>query len=193
MGDTKTIYDEVCRRHDGIAEFRAKLLTLLPIASGAGIFLLVAKDSIAATALPQLLPIGIFGVLVTLGLFVYELRGIQECNALIAAAKKLEEDLLSSGLLRFGAFNCKPTPVLRGTVGATGAALTIYPTVVGAWVYVAGVGAVETLHRNTNVIITALAAGGCALILGVVVDRKQRKLLSNSLATTESKESKAAE
>ena len=37
----KIAYEEICKAHDGIAEFRAKLLTLLPIASGAGIFLLL--------------------------------------------------------------------------------------------------------------------------------------------------------
>ena len=92
--DIKTIYDEVCRRHDGIAEFRGKLLTLLPLASGGGIFLLLSKDAVAPALVPHLLPIGVFGVLVTLGLFIYELRGIQECNALITAARKLEESLL---------------------------------------------------------------------------------------------------
>jgi hypothetical protein len=45
--DVKNVYDDVCRRHDGIADFRAKLLTLLPIASGAWIFLLIGKDALA--------------------------------------------------------------------------------------------------------------------------------------------------
>jgi hypothetical protein len=39
--EIKTAYEEICRAHDGISEFRAKLLALLPIASGAGIFLLL--------------------------------------------------------------------------------------------------------------------------------------------------------
>ena len=177
--DIKTIYDEVCRRHDGIADFRAKLLTLLPIASGAGIFLLVAKDAITPTALPHLLPIGAFGVLVTLGLFMYELRGIQECNALISAAKKLETRLLPE-LWHFGAFNFKPQALLHGTVGATGAALVIYPAVVGAWVYVAGVGAVGTLGPKPQVTIAAVVGVCGALLVGLVVDQRQRRLLDDS-------------
>ena len=40
----KTVYEQICNAHNGIAEFRGKLLTLLPIASGAGIFLLLSKD-----------------------------------------------------------------------------------------------------------------------------------------------------
>jgi len=37
----KALYEQVCNAHNGIADFRGKLLTLLPIASGAGIFLLL--------------------------------------------------------------------------------------------------------------------------------------------------------
>jgi hypothetical protein len=182
LGHLKTIYDEVCRRHDGIADFRAKLLTLLPIASGAGIFLLVAKEPIAATALPHLLPIGGFGILVTIGLFLYELRGIQECKALISAAKRLETQLLPK-LWHFGAFNFKPDALLHDTVGATGAALVIYPAVVAAWVYVAGVGAAETLvPPKPKVVITAVAAGFIALLLGLLVRWRQRRLLEASEA-----------
>jgi hypothetical protein len=178
----KTIYDEVCRRHDGIADFRAKLLTLLPIASGAGLFLLVAKDATAPEVLPHLLPIGVFGVLVTLGLFFYELRGIQECNALIRAARKLEEKLLPD-LWRFGAFNFKQQALLYGTVGATGAALVIYPAVVGAWVYVAAVGAVGTLDPQPRVSFAAVAGACSALLLGLVVDQRQGQLLKDSEAS----------
>ena len=38
--DIETIYDEVCRRHDGIADFRAKLLTLLRLRRKRGFFYL---------------------------------------------------------------------------------------------------------------------------------------------------------
>ncbi len=34
-------YEEVCRSYQAIADFRAKLIGLLPLASGAGIFLLL--------------------------------------------------------------------------------------------------------------------------------------------------------
>lgn len=36
-------YEEVCRSHAAIVDFRGKLLALLPIASGAGIFLLLEQ------------------------------------------------------------------------------------------------------------------------------------------------------
>jgi hypothetical protein len=37
-------YQEVCRSHAGITDFRAKLLALLPLASGAGVGLLLAQS-----------------------------------------------------------------------------------------------------------------------------------------------------
>jgi hypothetical protein len=64
-------YTEVCRSHDAITDFRAKLLALLPLASGAGIGLLVARGSshISRTDAGLLLALGLFGAIVTAGLF----------------------------------------------------------------------------------------------------------------------------
>jgi hypothetical protein len=171
--DITAAYEEVCRRHDGIAEFRAKLLTLLPIASGAGIFLLIGKDFGTNETIPQLLPIGAFGILVTLGLFVYELRGIQECTALIHAGKTLETKLLPKAVVGGGAFTAKPRALFCGTVGATGAALLIYPAVVAAWVYVAGVGIAGSLDLKPDVMAAAVAGGCVTLALGLAVKFRQ--------------------
>jgi hypothetical protein len=82
------MYDKLATQHDRIDDFRAKLLALLPIATGIGIFALV-KDA------PQhdsgvLLAIGIFGAISTIGLFVHELRGITECYILIELGAALE-------------------------------------------------------------------------------------------------------
>jgi hypothetical protein len=61
--------------------FRGKLLGLLPLASAGGIFLLIGDKAPTGCELSYLLPTGVFGALVALGLFCYELRGIQECQA----------------------------------------------------------------------------------------------------------------
>jgi hypothetical protein len=79
-------YGEICKSHAGITDFRAKLLSLLPIASGAGL-ILVGKNMDR----PLLTPIGLYGVAVTLGLFWYELRGIQTCKGLREQATQLED------------------------------------------------------------------------------------------------------
>ncbi len=92
---TKTLaaYSEVCRSYHAVDDFRAKLLALLPIVSGTGgILLLANKDMVAR----HLGPIGLFGVLVTLGLFCYELRGLQRCGKLLDVGLRLEERNCSS-------------------------------------------------------------------------------------------------
>lgn len=83
-GDRETLhlaYTEVCKTHQGIADFRAKLLALLPLASGAGIFVILGSGTPKPGA-ADLAAIGLFGFAVTFGLFMYELRGIQHCHAL---------------------------------------------------------------------------------------------------------------
>jgi hypothetical protein len=45
-------YSEICKRYGAIKEFRAKLLALLPLASGAGVFLLLKAGSSPLEAKP---------------------------------------------------------------------------------------------------------------------------------------------
>lgn len=85
----KTAYEQICKATGEISEFRAKLLALLPIASGAGILLLPnikSENQLAAYCVPA----GIFGVLVTFGLFLHELRGLHICYVLGAYGAKIE-------------------------------------------------------------------------------------------------------
>ena len=58
-------YKEVCATYHRIDDFRAKLLGFLPVASGAGIFLLLKQDTVPT----HLTPAGYFGAVATLGLF----------------------------------------------------------------------------------------------------------------------------
>ena len=105
---TKAAYEELCRSHDRIADFRAKLLALLPIASGTGIFLLLNLNGVEAEQY-LLLNIGIFGCLITFGLFLYELRGIQRCKGLSHCGKELEKKLLGENS-HVGTFSGEPNP-----------------------------------------------------------------------------------
>jgi hypothetical protein len=135
--DFKVIYEKICQAHDAITDFRAKLLAALPIVSGAGIFLLIGDKAPNPKLVPYLLPIGIFGAVVAFGLFCYELRGIQECHVLIACGKSFEQEL-GGKLKQAGRFISKPNPFRF--FDAPGAALIIYPAVIGAWFYVATIG-----------------------------------------------------
>src|SRR5437879_3219394 len=80
----RTVYQELCTSYRAIDDFRAKLLGFMPLATGTGIFLL--KDA----PKEYLLPIGVFGFFVTLGLLAYEVYGINKCDALIRAGKRIE-------------------------------------------------------------------------------------------------------
>ena len=157
MSDNRVqvLYEQVCSQHDGIADFRAKLLALLPIASGAGIFLIFEKGGIPSDFSPHLVAIGLFGIAVTTGLFCYELRGIQYCDALIEAGKELEQKLSYEFK---GAFQSKPRA--KWGVGVTMAALIIYPAVAGAWVYIVSLGAPSVrTHLVTCWLISTAVAG----------------------------------
>ena len=126
-------YREVCHSYHAVDDFRANLLALLPIASGTGGILLLANKDTFATYLG---PIGLFGLIVTIGLLFYELRGLNQCGKLIEEGKQLEKDLY----LEHGLFLVKPEEKVFGFIGATAAGLTVYLSVILGWVYVAFVG-----------------------------------------------------
>jgi hypothetical protein len=88
-------YEEICRSYRAIDDFRAKLLALLPIASGTGGVLLLANKN---TTEKYLTPLGIFGVSVTIGLAIYEFNQGTRCRILIRIAARLEEELHLSRL-----------------------------------------------------------------------------------------------
>jgi len=128
--EIRLAYQEVCNSFHAIADFRAKLLGLLPLVSGVGIFILLNQGFTSSTA-RYLLPIGIFGFIVTLGLSFYELRGIQKCNSLVKGGQNIEALF---GI--YGQFRLLPSPI-NGFIRNTLAARIIYPAVLAAWVFVA--------------------------------------------------------
>ena len=101
----KQLYEEVCKSYHAVDNFRAKLLGFLPLTSG-GIFILLRTDIVSLNK-EYILPIGVFGFLVTLGLFIYELQGVQRCSALIAVGKCLEQP--SNNVI--GQFTGRPTDI----------------------------------------------------------------------------------
>jgi len=133
--DVIIVYQEVCKAYHSIDDFRSKLLGLLPLVSGTGIFFLL-KDAFTnptkVTLSPSsLVPIGIFGFIVTLGLFFYELHGIRRCIRLIELGKRIE------GLMGIGGqFWHRPLD-FANLIGPKLASLVIYSAVLGSWTYVA--------------------------------------------------------
>jgi hypothetical protein len=137
----RAIYQEICASHNGIADFRAKLLALLPIASGVGIFLLIDKSTGGRPDfnVKFLVPVGLFGFVVTFGLFMYELRGIQDCVLLRARAGAIEKTL---GVAVAGSqFRRRPEAQFGGLADEIGAGWIVYMAVMAGWVFVAAAGA----------------------------------------------------
>ena len=128
----RTVYSELCSSYRAIDDFRTKLLGFLPLATGTGLFFLVTDNAKLDVARPYLGPIGVFGFVITLGLFFYEFYGIKKCGALISAGKVLERELHIGD----GQFIKRPHGVL-GFINEPFAAGVIYPAVLGAWTFVA--------------------------------------------------------
>lgn len=154
-------YQEICTSYNAINDWRAKLLGLLPLASGAGIFFLlnssftnVAAQTKNAPLTQYLLPIGIVGALVTFGLFVYDIRAIQVRRSLIEAGKKIECSLEIEGQ-----FSMRPHSFGRLTNDLQGSTL-IYFAIIGGWLFFG------LIFRSPQ---GAWLVAGIVFVLGVLV------------------------
>ena len=83
-------------------------------------------------------PTGLLGFVVTLGLFLYELRGMQRCARLEVQAGTLEDCLGLS--VDEGPFIGQPKRSLGGMLGPPAAGLIIYLATAFTWPYIAGFG-----------------------------------------------------
>ena len=132
-------YQRACTNHEAISEFRVKLLALLPLATGTvSLLLLRQQDTEHPEILQSLGPIGLLGLAVTVGLFAYELRGMQRCYRLEIQAGTLEKHLGLS--TEEGPFRGQPPRSLRGMLGPPTAGLIIYIATAFIWLYIAGYG-----------------------------------------------------
>jgi hypothetical protein len=146
-------YQELCKSYQAIVDFRAKLLGFLPLASGASFFALLGggKDPVPYYAWVA----GLFGFAITLGLFLYELRGLQRSAVLEHTGRQLEEQLN----LSMGQFSVQPQANLHGFVDARGAAWLIYPSVLAGWAYITGLQHLGVFWSTVVGIIIAVCVG----------------------------------
>jgi len=127
------VYEQLCNSYRAIDDFRAKLLGFLPLATGTGAFLLLTDQAKVLSMQNLFRPIGFFGLVITLGLFSYELYGIKKCDSLIKDGKDLEENVLK---VRNGQFATRPHGVAL-LINEPFAASLIYPAVLAAWTFLA--------------------------------------------------------
>jgi hypothetical protein len=133
-------YAEVCRSYHAIDDFRTKLLGVLPVASLAGI-LLVSNETPLLDGSPQpLIGFGsFFAAAFTLGLFLFEIRGILRCHHLIVRGEELERSLDVKGQFHV----CSREHAIAKEAGperffnAKVAACAIYSLVFAAWLFMA--------------------------------------------------------
>jgi hypothetical protein len=153
-GNIINVYNQICESYRAIDAFRGILLGALPLASGGGIFILGGT-----TADPSLhFAMGIFGALVTFGLFIFEIYATNRCTKLIYVGKILEEEHLRVK----GQFASRPKGIEGFPLVSEGiapfvseplASGVIYPAVLGAWVFLA-------LHKVSDIV-----AGICGILI----------------------------
>lgn len=152
-------YEQLCTSYHNIDDFRSKLLGLLPI--GTSIFLVVpeliksakeAPDAGARVIQSLSAPMGVFGFVISIGLFSFELYGIRKCTHLIVLGYWLEEKL---GIR--GQFHHRPDGVVFGLIDEPFAAGIIYPAVLAAWTFLAQSGSPAAWH--TAIFVFALFGG----------------------------------
>jgi len=175
----KAVYEQVCDAHNGIADFRAKLLALWPIASGTGILLLLDKG-LQPKAVPHLLGFGILGAGIALGLFIFELVGIHRCRTLRVYGSELEKKLLPTTDNFRGRFT-EPKEKFYRFVRVDVASLTIYPTVIAAWSYVACIGVEKVCSCGLGPLKVSALVLLVVVIIGSFIRLRQERLLDELL------------
>jgi len=159
MLSEEKIYAELCSSYRGIDDFRARLLGFLPLATGAGI-LFTAKEGLSLLQ-KNTQPIAVFGFLVTLGLFFYEIYGIRKCAELILTGKKIERAQNVQGQ-----FISRPQAVF-GSINEPLAAGVIYPAVLGSWMVVWFLHWNETTSTFQSLSSVAWIAAGLVFAAGL--------------------------
>lgn len=190
-------YEQINENFRFLADVRFKLLALIPPLGGVAVFALSHLGLTAGSgegSLPTLVLVSltsVFGLLVTLGITIYDQRNSELYNALIHRAKNLEKSFqvpsAPGGLKqddRGGQFRERPGQKRR-VIGIRaghdlGLAL-IYGPVLGAWLFPISyaISRLLTVAPEKAIIIGVIAAGLASLLFVVnlvYMDNKDKKL-----------------
>lgn len=145
-------YGAICTSYHSIDDFRTKLLGFLPLASGVGIFAIINPGTNTGSLnLSYVSYVGIFGLLITIGLSMFEVYGIVKCANLIILGSHIEDRLQI-----VGQFNTRPNPII-GRIDEVFASGVIYSSVLSAWTFIS-LGAIFGLDNKLNSVIGLIGA-----------------------------------
>jgi hypothetical protein len=163
------VYTEIGNNYRAMDDLRLRLLALLPLATGAGIVVLLGSHSVSATID---VPVGLFGMVATTSLYFYELHGIEKCAHYIDAGAKLEEDFKVRG-----SFTNRPHGILRVIVSELLPAALIYPASFAGWLFLA-LYHVGNVARGvvTGIVFVVTAMASSRTILYLEKTRSKRRV-----------------
>ena len=136
--DIEALYEKCYDGYHKVDDIRFKLLSFFPLGSGLTIGSIFIKNESGQSALlPYHLAIGIFGIAVSIGLLIYELKGIEKCTQFIFLGAWIEVNKMKDNKIDEypkGYF----IQLLKGSAIITEplASAFIYSIVLAAWTYV---------------------------------------------------------
>jgi hypothetical protein len=180
------LYEQLSAGIRATDEISFKLLGLVPLVSGAALGTLLFKDAqpIGARLSPSLITLlALFAAAVTLGLFRWELRNVQECAHLIGIAGALARgQLVAVGVP--AERRKRPPPPQR--IGKTEAEKIIYGATIVAWLALPpSVGAVSLAPFDASARTIVYLAIAAVILCGVAASLAARTRLPELEAVPE--------
>ncbi len=135
---TSKQYEEVCKSYLALREYRAKLLALVPLATAALIALGLPKQPMPGESHSIIVALGTYGVLVSLGLYGYEMGNMKKLESLIQLGRDIEvESGLTNGQF-IGRWERTHAKTLKAKImNYSTAAIFVYGSTVLAWSFIA--------------------------------------------------------
>ena len=169
------LYEQLSASIRATDEISFKLLGLVPLVSGAALGTLLFKDaqSVGARLSPSLITLlALFAAAVTLGLFRWELRNVQECTHLIGLAGALAR-------VRLEAAGVAPARQARPHrpqgIGKTEAEKIIYGSTILAWLALPpALGAVPLVPLEASARTIVYVVLAAAILLGTLASLMAR-------------------
>ncbi|MBN2133177.1 MAG: hypothetical protein JW741_26990 [Sedimentisphaerales bacterium] len=128
----KMLYEQVCTTWRALLDIRFKLLGLIPFVTVAAVVVVSPRASSTDQLRGiQTLLVGVVGLLVTVGLMIYDKRNSELYNDLISRGRRIEAELK----LTNGVFLGRPRPAVR-LLRHGSATMLVYVGAVIGWLYV---------------------------------------------------------